>query len=73
MGFLVQHQVDASGFVEAPGVSLVQLGDDLLHRPRHGLKAPLSAAVNVVGAFKRDHIAIPVGAFPVGRRLCSPD
>jgi len=33
----------------------------------------LSAAVNGIGAFKRDHIVIPVGAFPAGRRLCSPD
>ena len=38
-----------------------------------GLEAPLSASVNVVGAFKRDDIAIPVGAFPAGWRLYSLD
>ncbi len=71
--FLVQHQVDAFGFAEVPQVTFVQLGDNLLHRHRHGLEAPLSAAVNGIGAFKRDHIAIPVGALRAGRRLCSPD
>ncbi len=68
--------MDADGFAHGiPGhpVPFVQLGDNLLHRPRHGLETPLSAAANGVGAFKRDHIAIPVGAFPARRRLCSPD
>ncbi len=60
-------------FSQWPQVPFVQLGDNLLHLSRHGLEAPLSAAVNGVGAFKRDHVAIPVGAFPAGRRLCSPD
>ncbi len=73
VGFLLQYQVDAAGFAEVAQVPFVQLGDNLLHRPRHSLETPLSAAVNGVGAFKRDHIAIPVGAFPAGRRLCSPD
>ncbi len=74
VGFLLQHQVDAAGFGRTPQVlPFVQLGDNLLYRSRHGLETPLSAAVNVVGAFKRDHIAIPVGAFPTGRRLRSPD
>ncbi len=73
VGFLLQHQVDAAGFAQVPQVPFVQLVDNLLHRPRHGLETPLSAAVNGVGAFKRDHIAIPVGAFGAGWRLCSPD
>ena len=51
----------------------VQLDDDLVYRTRHGLEAPLSASVNGVGAFKRDHITIPVGAFGAGRGLCSLD
>ena len=72
-GFLLQYPVDAARFAEVPQVSFVQLGDNLLHLPRHGLDAPLSAAVNGVGTFKRDHIAIPVGAFPTRRRLYSPD
>ena len=74
VGFLIQHQVDAAGFGRTPqALPFVQLGDNLLHLSRHGLEAPLSTAVNVVAAFKRDHIAIPVGAFPARRRLCSPD
>ncbi len=59
MGSLLQYQVDAAGFAQVP---FVQLGDNLIHCPRHGLEALLSAAVNGVGTFKRDHIAIPVGA-----------
>ena len=54
-------------------VAFVQLDDHLLDRARHCLKAPLSAAVNGVGALKRDHIAVSVGAFGVGRGLCSLD
>ncbi len=72
-GFLLQCPVDSAGFARVSQVPFVQLGDNLLHLARHGLDAPLSAAVNGVGAFKRNHIAIPVGAFPAGRRLCSPD
>ncbi len=51
VGFLLwrQNQVDAAGFAEAPQVPFVHLGDNLLYRRRHGLEAPLSAAVNVVG------------------------
>ncbi len=70
MGFLLQYQVAAAGFAQSP---FVHLGDNLLYRRRHGPELPLSVAVNAVSAFKRDHIAIPVGAFPAGRRLCSPD
>ncbi len=69
-GFLLQHQVDAAALAQVP---FVQLSDNLLHRRRHGLDAPLSAAMNGFGAFKRDHIAIPIGAFRAGWRLCSPD
>jgi len=65
-----RYQVDAAGFAQVP---LVDLGDNLLHHPRHGLETPLSAAVNGIGALKRDHIAMPVGAFRAGRRLCSPN
>ena len=54
-------------------VAFVQLDDDLLDRARHCLETPLSAAVNGVGAFKRDHIAVPVGTFRVWRGLCSLD
>ncbi len=72
VGFLLwwPHQVDAAAIAQVP---FVQLGDNLLHRPSHGLEAPLSAAANGVSAFIRKHIAIPVGAFPARRRLCSPD
>ncbi len=76
VGFLLQRQVDAAGIAHGilrHPVPFVQFDDNLLHRPRHGLEAPLSAAVNGVRAFKRNHIAIPVRAFPAGRRLCSPD
>ena len=72
-GFLLQHQVDAAGFAEAPQVPFVQLGGHLLYRSRYGLETPLSVAGNGVAALKCDHIAIPVGAFPAGRRLCSPN
>ncbi len=67
MGFLLQYQIDAAGFAEAPQVPLIQSGDNLLYRSRHVLGTPLLAAVNGVGAFKRDHIAIPIGALPAGR------
>ena len=75
MGFRLQrrHPVDAAGYGRVPPVLFVQLGDNLLYRPRHGLEIPLYVAVNGVGAFKRDHIAMPVGAFLDGRRVCSPD
>jgi len=73
LGFLLQYDVDAAGFDEVPRLPFVQLGDNLLHRPRHGLEAPFSAAVNGVGAIKRDYVTIPVGACPAARRLCSPD
>ena len=54
-------------------VPFVQLVDDLVHYTRHGLEAPLSVSANSVGAFKRDHIAIPIGAFGAGRGLGSLD
>ena len=76
VGFLLQQQVNAAVVAHSilgHPVPFVQFVDDLLYRPRHGLETPLSAAVNGVGAFKRDHIAMPVGAFPAGRTLCSPD
>ena len=49
VGFLLRrpHQVDAARFARLP---FVQLGDDLLHRSRHGLELPVSAAANGVGA-----------------------
>ena len=72
-GFLLQCPIDVAGFAPVPQVPFVQLGDNFLDLPCHGLEAPLSAAVNGVGTFKRDHIAIPVGVIPTGRRLCSPD
>ncbi len=65
-----RHQVDAAAFAQVP---FVQLGDNLLYRRRHGPEFPLSVAVNAVSAFKRNHIAMPVGAFRAGRRLCSPN
>ncbi len=52
-------------------VPFVQLGNNLLHRPGHIVEFPLPAALNVVAASKRDHIAMPVGAFSARRRLCS--
>ena len=54
-------------------VPQVQLGDNLLDRPCHNVEVSLPAALNVVAAAKRDHIAIPIGAFCAGRRLCSPN
>ncbi len=62
--------MDATVFASVP---FVQLGNNLLHRPCHNVEIPLSAALNVVAASKRDHIAMPVGAFSAGRRLCSPN
>ncbi len=62
------YWVDSTAFVPVP---FVQLGDHLHHPARHGLEAPLPTAGNGVAALKCDHIAIPIGAFPVGRRLCS--
>ncbi len=73
MGFLLLYLVDAPGSAQVPQVPFVQLGDNLLYRRRHGPELPLSVAVNAVSAFKRDHIAIPLGAFRAGRRLCSLD
>ena len=54
-------------------MAFVQMDDDILDRARHCLKTPFSAAVNGIGAFKRDHIAVPVGGFGAGRGLCSLD
>ena len=54
-------------------VPFVQLGNNLLHRPGHNVEIPSPATLNLVSASKRDHIAIPVGAFSPGRRLCSPN
>ena len=54
-------------------VPFVQLGGDLLHCLDHVRDTPLSVAVNGLGAFKRDHIAMPVGAFSAWRRPRSPD
>ncbi len=65
-----QHWLDAA---EIEQVTFVQLGDNLLRRPRHGPEIPLSAAVNGVAALKHDHIAMPVDVFHTGRTLCSPD
>ena len=48
----------------------VQLGDHLHHPARHDIETPCSTAGNGVAALKCDHIAIPVGAFPAGRRFC---
>jgi len=64
------HEMDATVFASMP---LVQLGNNLLHCPGHNVEVPLPAALNVVAASKRDHIAIPVGAFSAGRRLRSPN
>jgi len=60
--------MDAAVFASVP---LVQLGDNLLHLFGDGVEASLPAALNAVVASKRDHIAIPVGAFSTSRRLCS--
>jgi len=72
VGSLLQCYVHAAGFNRTIQVPVVHLGDHLLYRRRHGLETPLLAAVNGIGTFKRDHIAIPVRACPTGRRLCSP-
>ena len=74
VGFLLQYQIDAAGFAHVPQVvPFVHLGNNFLYRFRHLFETPLLAAVNGVDAFKRNHIAIPIGAFPAGRRLCSLD
>jgi len=76
VGFLLRHQINAAVTAHGiPGhpVPFVQFGGNLLHLRRHSLEIPLSAALNGVGAFKRDHIAMPVGACRAGRRLCPPD
>ncbi len=52
-------------------VPFIQLGNNLLHRPGHYAEISLPAAVNAVDASKRYHIAMPVGAFRAGWRLCS--
>ncbi len=72
LGFVFRrrYQIDATGFVPVP---FIQLGDHLNQPTRHGLEAPLSVAGNGVAALICDHIAIPDGALPVGRRLCSLD
>ena len=67
------HQVDAATFSRLLQMPCVQLGYDLLHRPRHGLEFPLAVAANSAGAVKRNHLAMPVGAFRAGRRIYSPD
>ena len=75
-GCLLRHRVNAAMTAHGvPGhpVPFVQFDDNLLHLHRHSLEIPLSAAVNGVGPFKRDHIAMPVGARRPGRRLCPPD
>jgi len=64
-----EHKVYAAGFAELPQVPLVQLRNNLFDRRRYGSSAALSVALNTVGAFVRDHIAIPVGPFRVGGRL----
>jgi len=73
VGSLLQCYVHAAGFNRTIQVSVVHSGDHLLYRSRHGVETPLSTAVNRVGAFKRNHITTPVGAFPARRRLCSLD
>ncbi len=73
VGIFIQHQMDAARLVPVHYVPFVQLDDNLLHGHRHGLESPSSAAVNGVAAIKRDHIAIPVGAFRAGRGLCALD
>ena len=62
--------MDATVFASMP---FIQLGNNLLYRPGHNAEFPLPAALNAVGASKRYHIAIPVGAFHAGRGLCSPN
>ena len=73
VGSLLQCYVDAAGLSRTSRVPVVHLGDHLLYRSRHSLETPLSVAGNGVAALKCDHIAIPVGAFPAGRRCCSLD
>ncbi len=73
VGSLLQCYVHAAGFNRTIQVSVVHLGDPLLYRSRHGFETPLSATVNSVGAFKCNHITVPVGPFPVGRAFCSLD
>ncbi len=73
VGSLLQCYVHAAGFSRTSRVPVVHLGDHLFHRSRHGLETPLSAAVNSVGAFKLNHVTVPVGAFPVGRSFCLLD
>jgi hypothetical protein len=57
---------------EFASVSFVQSGNNLLHRPGHNVEISLPTTLNVVAASKRDHIAVPVGAFSPGRGLYSP-
>ena len=66
-GYLLRrwHELDATIFSSAP---FVQLGNNLLYRPGHNIEIPLPVALDVVAASKRDHIAMPVGAFSPGRR-----
>ena len=61
----------ATGLAELPHVSLVQLGDDLLDRQRHGLTSALPVTVNTVGTLIGDYIAVPIATFPVGGRFGS--
>ncbi len=65
-----RYQIDATGFVSVP---FIQLGDHLNQPTRHDIETPCSTAGDGDAAFKCDHIAIPVGALSVGRRLCSLD
>ena len=60
--------MDATVFSSVP---FVQLGNNLLHRPGYNVELPFPAALNVVVASKRDHIAMPDGAFSAGRRIRS--
>ncbi len=65
--FLLRYMVGATTFIPVP---FVQQRNHLHQPTSHGLEAPLSVAGNGVAALKCDHIAIPVGAFPAGRRFC---
>ena len=65
-----QHQIESTAFLAVP---FVQLGDHLHHPARHDIETPCSTAGNGVAALKRDHIMMPVGTFPAGRRFCSLD
>ena len=73
VGSLLQCYVDTAGFSRTSQVPLVHLGDHLLYRSRHGLETSLSTTVNGDGAFKRNHVTVPVGAFPVEWAFCSLD